>query len=667
MFRHEVLGADKARKSQTRVGCKKYLEDPKTAVSYDQRKDRTANVGFDDFETETAPLPNAGLAQGSPLSPILIAFFNSDLVDQPVDFHGGASAFIDDYFRWRAGRSTEENLRKIQEEDIPCIEAAEKTELIYITRKSSEKGKGQIIMQGRTIKPSDTAKLLGVVFDCELRWKEHVQSAVKRATQVNLAMCGLRHLRPAQMRQVYRACITPIMDYASTVWHSPLKGKTHLRALATVQRAALIRILSAFRTVATATLEVESFVLPTHLRLKQRAQHVIARLHTLPSCHPIREVLQRAQRRSQNAGSQASFALAQTMKVMAPGRLNHLETIDPKPLPPWEPDAFVEIYINLDGETAEQEARNLRATPGIVVYSDASGHDGQLGAAAIALDDNLTVKTDLRRLVLKLAHKSQHSQQPATVLSDSMSGLQAIKNPSNKSGQRIIHAILRAAWELAARGIPLRLQWIPGHCDDPGNDTADHLAKEAVGLRETHPFRHLLSRERCRIRNQIHQEWEREWNTSKTGGHRRQTDPGPPSIHNLRLFGNLSRGEAYLLMQMRSGHSWLATYGQKYGFREDDKCECGAKETVVHVLIDCPKLRALRQNLRKDIGEAMNDVTVMLGGKGRLGKADGSGESTQKSTLRAVLAFAEASSRFRSRGTRGPPGREPRHGGHDRP
>lgn len=66
-------------------------------------------------------------------------------------------------------------------------------------------------------------------------------------------------------------------------------------------------------------------------------------------------------------------------------------------------------------------------------------------------------------------------------------------------------------------------------------------------------------------------------------------------------------------------------------------------------------------------GEAMNDVTAMLGGKGRLGRADGSGESTQKSTLRAVLAFAEASGRFRSRGTRGPPGREPRHRGHDRP
>ncbi|KAI2812362.1 hypothetical protein CBS115989_10532 [Aspergillus niger] len=62
---------------------------------------RQARIGFDDYCSEVIPLGNAGLAQGSPLSPILFAFFNSDLVDQPVNFHGGASAFIDDYFRWR--------------------------------------------------------------------------------------------------------------------------------------------------------------------------------------------------------------------------------------------------------------------------------------------------------------------------------------------------------------------------------------------------------------------------------------------------------------------------------------------------------------------------------------------------------------------------------------
>lgn len=57
------------------------------------------------------------------------------------------------------------------------------------------------------IQPKETAKLLEVIFGQELRWKQHVQQAVKRANKVAIAICGLRHLRPAQMRQLYQACI----------------------------------------------------------------------------------------------------------------------------------------------------------------------------------------------------------------------------------------------------------------------------------------------------------------------------------------------------------------------------------------------------------------------------------------------------------------------------
>ncbi|KAI2700824.1 hypothetical protein CBS147333_9726 [Penicillium roqueforti] len=141
---------------------------PDLRPSLYSKRGRQASIGFDDYQTEVVPLDNAGLAQGSPLSPILFAFFNCDLVDQPVDFH-------------------------------------EKTELIHITRKRKEQSQSQLIINGNTIKPSTTAKLLGIIFDHKLRWKEHVQQAVKRATKVNIALRGLRQLRPEQMRQLYEA------------------------------------------------------------------------------------------------------------------------------------------------------------------------------------------------------------------------------------------------------------------------------------------------------------------------------------------------------------------------------------------------------------------------------------------------------------------------------
>jgi hypothetical protein len=119
-------------------------------------RDRMASIQFDGFVTGVASLPGVGLAQGSPLSPILFAFFNLDLVDQGVNTLGGASAYIHDYFRWRVGKSVEENLRKLQMKDIPRIDewarrtgssfTAEKTELIHLTRRKKELSRGHITM-----------------------------------------------------------------------------------------------------------------------------------------------------------------------------------------------------------------------------------------------------------------------------------------------------------------------------------------------------------------------------------------------------------------------------------------------------------------------------------------------------------------------------------------
>jgi ribonuclease HI len=539
--------------------------------------------------------------------------------------------------------------------------------------------RGQVVVDGKTIEPSPTAKLLGVIFDQELRWKEHVQQAIKRATKVSIALAGLRHLRPEQMRQLYRACVTPVVDYASTVWHDPLRDKTHLRHLNTVQRTTLIRILSAFRTVATATLEVEAHILPTHLRLRHRAQNTIANLHTLPREHPIWSALSRAQKRRDNIGSYARFPLAESLKTMDPDRLNGLETIDPRPLPPWRTEPFTDIEIGSDREAARDWAETIRSTADIVVYSDASGRDGHLGAAVVALDNNLEItESQLVQvgsmdhwsihvaeligifyavsMVFKIAHqqvRSADGQQTATILCDSRSALQAVQSARHKSGQRIVHAILQAAAEVLAVGIALR-QWMPGHCDNPGNDAADRLAKNAASPGKTHPFRPLLSRERAYIRRNIYAQWEREWKSSTKGGHLRKVDNTLRARYTRWLYGNLPRNRAYLLTQLRTGHNWLSTYRKNVGYSDNDQCVCGAQETVTHVLVDCPNLRDLRRELRREAGDAFNSVSSLLGGskQGEKGKPD---TVSRARTVQAVLDFAEASQRFCSRAPRGQP------------
>ncbi|KAI3129608.1 hypothetical protein CBS147330_5238 [Penicillium roqueforti] len=99
--------------------------------------------------------------------------------------------------------------------------------------------------------------------------------------------------------------------------------------------------------------------------------------------------------------------------------------------------------------------------------------------------------------------RTEDRQTTATILCDSRSALQAIKNARNKSGQRIVYAIHQAATELQTAGVALRLQWVPGHCDNPSNDAADRMAKHTASPSKSHPFRPLLTRERAFIHGNI--------------------------------------------------------------------------------------------------------------------------------------------------------------------
>src|SRR6185437_7108140 len=165
--------------------------------------------------------------------------------------------------------------------------------------------------------------------------------------------------------------------------------------------------------------------------------------------------------------------------------------------------------------------------------------------------------------------------------------------------------------------------WVPGHSGNPGNDAADRMAKAAVGSDESHQFLHLASRQKRSNEEKIVTEWENAWKSSEKGGHLRLIDTMLPSVHTRSLYDSLPRNRAYLLTQLRTGHSWLATHAKRHGFRDDDKCQCGAKETVVHVLVDCPRLINLRQQLRRKIGEAINEISARLGGKSRVGQGQG--------------------------------------------
>jgi arginine utilization protein RocB len=99
-------------------------------------------------------------------------------------------------------------------------------------------------------------------------------------------------------------------------------------------------------------------------------------------------------------------------------------------------------------------------------------------------------------------------------------------------------------------------------------------------------------------------------------------------------------------MQLQTGHLWLVFYAKLHRFREDNKYKYKARATVIYILINCLRLSALQQKLKKEIGEVFNNIIHILEDRDKreFKKLDSSAQA--RSAVNTVLDFTEISLRF---------------------
>ena len=168
---------------------------------------RTGRIVLGGYEGPTQAIEHAGTPQGSPLSPLLYVFYNANLVEGPINHAQGSIGFVDDYNAWVIGPSPAENIRLIQGSIIPLAEKwsnesgavfeAVKTGLVHFTRDLVRRQDSTPLhFNGVEIVPTDSIKILGVLFDCRRHMRSHVEKVSIKAIQACIQLQGVKGLRP---------------------------------------------------------------------------------------------------------------------------------------------------------------------------------------------------------------------------------------------------------------------------------------------------------------------------------------------------------------------------------------------------------------------------------------------------------------------------------------
>jgi ribonuclease HI len=615
---------------------------------------RETRLRFNGVESDRITV-EAGVPQGSPLSPILYLLYNSELLSVLPPEIGGllCLGFIDNIAYGVQGRNDVENARILERllrkaEDWRQRHGARfettKYVLIHFTKNRNQSTTAHIEIDGTIIEPSDEAKYLGVIFDRKLSFKSHVQYASRKGMAFALAIsrvanctCGPTY---QQTRNLFTSVVAPRMDHAAIIWHKPTKQgqiipPSSTTKLDSAQRTAIKAILGTFRTTPSTALQIETSLPPTHLRLRNKVRQSYTRMHTSPLTNPVKAAILKA---STSTSKSHITPFEYIMRVFPQYTRGEMETIKPFPRPPWWIPPFTTNEFGNKKSAKAKHSAQTHDPDTLCIYTDGSAINGHVGAAAYCPTTSETKRQYLGttqqhnvysveltgfELAIDIAKESPTHFTKCIIYADSQAAVQGINKPSKQSGQEVIMAALtHIESHIESRSMTVDFAWIPGHEEIEGKEEADKAAKEAANSRgddesiATTRHRPLKSATAMLIKQSVTEDWKRTWETQLCDAqHLRRIIIKPNTVYGTKLYKGIPRQQAAQLARLRTGHCGLNQYLHRFGHADSPLCDCdnGAIETVNHYLLHCPRYSRQRAKLTRNVGVGGMRVEKLLG------------------------------------------------------
>ena len=569
-----------------------------------------------------------GLPQGSCLSPILFNIMINDLFE---DIPPGISfsLFADDSAIWCTTPDYDVGISRLQ----TALCKVERWSAKYGLEFSAEKSSLMIFSKFRKLAPERLPKLnnmtiplvshfkfLGVVLDPKLTMNKHVAHIqTKCKKRLNLFRCITSTPAGADrntLLRLYKTIVLPIIEYGSIIYDGG--SQPTLKKLEAIQNNFLRLALGAMKTSPVLSLQVDANVTPLHIRRMELTMRYFSKIKQFPN-HAASKAVQILPRLHfgylGRCEKRTGLTIASRIRKYE-GELNYkLPEITPMPtfhIAPWmvhplsisflfEARKHSLLSTEVQQIFSEYQAKHPQLH---FVYTDGSKKDTTTGIGIFSQDlprikrrlpDNTSVySAELYAIFLALQFiDDNHIQQPC-ICSDSKSAIQGLLHPDFT--QHLHSSIVQLHDKLINNGIQIQFLWIPGHSGITGNDTADHLAKEALGLPDTFeiPLHH------SNIRSSVHYHckrlWQRNWTTKGVGTQLHQIKP---NIEHWTSSNRSSRKEEKALSRLRIGHTYLT---HSFIFNHEPRPLCTICREVIniqHIILQCTKYNAERTALQQ--------------------------------------------------------------------
>ena len=335
--------------------------------------------------------------------------------------------------------------------------------------------------------------------------------------------------------------------------------------------------------------------------------------------------------------------------------MEDLETIKPFIIAPWEK----RVHAITD---ASAEPHRLDSAVRIAVSSSArKGTVGMGGAIEIrkSMQSEPTVDTfsctlgprteqnpyagELAAMAHALNQLPHLRYRDVTLITRNKAAVLTLRNPRQQSGQEHVCSVYRSIRKLRREGNTMTVVWLPTGEDDQLWTRAKETAKADI-RQDAEP---QIPQRRMRSTTLNLARAKRGTTRSlpeKVGKLSKKVDVALPGKHTRQLYDQLTRKEASVLAQLRTGIARLNSYLFLIKAAPSDQCACGqARETVEHFLFRCRRWTTHRTEMLRCTDIHRSNISFHLGGKS---PSDDKNWTPDMEAVRTTIRFAIATGRL---------------------